>query len=45
MEAGVASTGSSRSTAPASQPAVKTYGIADPDAPSGSDDDYDSQDF
>jgi lipid-binding SYLF domain-containing protein len=46
METGVASAGnSSRTAAPANQPAVKTYGIADPDAASGSDDDYDSQDF
>jgi lipid-binding SYLF domain-containing protein len=41
METGVATTGN-----PAASPsAVKTYGIADPDAASGSDDDYDSQDF
>lgn len=45
METEVASNSSSRSAPPPSQPTVKTYGIADPDAASGSDDDYDSQDF
>jgi lipid-binding SYLF domain-containing protein len=41
MDTGVAAT--SPSEVP--KPAVKTYGIADPDAASSSDDEYDSQDF
>jgi lipid-binding SYLF domain-containing protein len=43
MDTGVASTSSGRHSTPASPPAVKTYGIADPDAAGSVDDD--SQDF
>ena len=43
METGVAAAGGRSGSTP--PPAVKTYGIADPDAASGSDDDYDSQEF
>ncbi|MDH5501005.1 MAG: lipid-binding SYLF domain-containing protein, partial [Gammaproteobacteria bacterium] len=44
METGVAAASPARSSTPPST-GVKTYGIADPDAASGSDDDYDSQEF